>query len=267
MLTWSTVMALLNAYDSATRRSRPERIALCRNTVAEGGTAYAGLANRRINPLEDERVPQPSDAEPPTPGTREDAYTRRLAGLEGAWWKRVLDVQRPYRWNLRRLDLGRTLDFGCGLGRNLVALAPGSIGVDHNPTSVAVARSRGLRAMTAEEFTASMALQPAAFDTLLLAHVIEHMDEQAGQRLVETYLPCLRPGGSVVFICPQERGYASDETHVRFVDFGGLVHLADRVGLRVERRYSFPFPRPVGRVFAYNEFVLRARLPAGPAGV
>ncbi len=185
------------------------------------------------------------------------AYTRRLASLESVWWKRLLDVQRPYRWNLRRLDLGRTLDIGCGLGRNLVALPHGSVGVDHNPSSVAEARSRGLRAMTPEEFTASADNRPAAFDSLLLAHVIEHMDEPAGRELVATYLPCLRPGGSVVFICPQERGYVSDPTHVRFVYFAGLARLGGAVGLRVNLKYSFPFPRLVGRVFPYNEFVVR----------
>ena len=34
----------------------------------------------------------------------------------------------------------------------------------------------------------------------------------------EAYLPGLRAGGKVLFICPQERGYASDATHVRFTD-------------------------------------------------
>ena len=212
-------------------------------------------------------MPTLRGAELPESSTSNVAYTRRLARLEGAWWKRLLDVQRPYRWNLRRLDLGRTLDIGCGLGRNLVALGPGSIGVDHNPDSVAVACSRRLRAMTPEEFRASAECRPASFDTLLLAHVIEHMDGDAGRQLVEAYLPCLRPGGSLVLVCPQERGYASDATHVRFVDFDAMATLAADVGLRPERWYSFPFPRPAGRAFAYNEFVLRARLPAAGNGV
>jgi len=209
-------------------------------------------------------VPRPSDAEQPVADTSEDAYTQRLAGLEDAWWKQLFDVQRPYRWNLRRLFLGRTLDVGCGLGRNLAALDPGSIGVDHNPASVAVACSRGLRAITPDDPEAPAALQPGSFDSLLFAHVIEHMGEEAGRRLIETYLPCVRPGGSVVLICPQERGYATDATHVRFVDFDGLAGLAEDVGLRVDRRYSFPFPRFVGRFFPSNEFVVRARLAASP---
>ena len=71
------------------------------------------------------------------------AYADRLERLETVWWKRALDVQRPYRWNLRRLDPGFTLDIGCGLGRNLSHLDGNGVGVDHNPDSVAIARSRG----------------------------------------------------------------------------------------------------------------------------
>lgn len=192
-------------------------------------------------------------------GTTDVAYTERLAALESARWKQVLDVQRPYRWNLRRLDLGRTLDVGCGLGRNLAVLGPGSVGVDHNPSSVAVVRSRGLAAFTPDEFDACPFARPAGFDSLLFAHVLEHMDADAGEELVGSYLPFLSPGGRVAVICPQERGYAADSTHVRFVDFRALEGLAATLGLRVERQYSFPFPRAAGRLFPYNEFVVVAR--------
>jgi hypothetical protein len=41
------------------------------------------------------------------------AYAGRLAHLSSVWWKRALDVQRPYRWHLEWLRLGRTLDVGC----------------------------------------------------------------------------------------------------------------------------------------------------------
>ena len=58
---------------------------------------------------------------------------RRIASDLEQRWKRILDVQAPYRWNLRRL-LGtrRTLDVGCGIGRNLVNLPVGSVGVSRH---------------------------------------------------------------------------------------------------------------------------------------
>ena len=85
-------------------------------------------------------------------GTASRAYADRLVALESVWWKRVLPVQAPYRWNLRRQRLGRTLDVGCGVGRNLATLGPGSVGVDHNATSVLIARGRGHQAFTVEGF-------------------------------------------------------------------------------------------------------------------
>jgi len=194
--------------------------------------------------------------------TRDDAYAARLVTRQGVWWKRLLRVQAVYQWNLRRHRLGRTLDIGCGLGRNLVSLDPGSVGVDHNPTSVAHAREAGLPALTVEEFLAGPDARPGAFDSLLLAHVVEHMTSEQARELLSAYLPFLRPGGRVLFICPQEKGYASDETHVIWTDGPALQQLARECGLEPEPWRSFPFPRAAGRFFTYNEFVV----VAGKAG-
>lgn len=186
------------------------------------------------------------------------SYAERLSRLETAPWKRWLDVQRPYRWNLRRLQLGDVLDVGCGIGRNLVNLG-GGVGVDHNAESVDTARRRGLTAYTTTEFAHCPDAVERRYDTLLLAHVLEHLGTDVADDLVRAYLPYLRPGGRVLFITPQEAGFRTDDTHVRFVDTAGLREHADRLGLDVERSYSFPLPRAAGRLFPYNEFVLLAR--------
>lgn len=190
-------------------------------------------------------------------------YAERLRRLEGVWWKRLLNVQAPYKWNLRRLELGRTLDVGCGIGRNLINLGPNSVGVDHNAESIKTARERGLRAYTVEEFLSSEYAQPDAFDALLVAHVVEHMPEADANQVVGMYLPYLKPGGRVLFITPQEKGYASDHTHVRFCGFAEVASLAEALGLRVEKQYSFPFGRWAGKGFTYNEFNVLARKAEG----
>lgn len=207
--------------------------------------------------------PEPSDgsgAEPPTAGPE---YAARLQTLSTARWKQVLDVQAPYRAHLRRLRLGRTLDVGCGTGRNLRALDAGSVGVDHNPHSVRIAREAGLPAVTTEEFLADTDLaRPGGFDSMLVAHVVEHLQPDDAREVLGSYVPYIRKGGRVVLITPQERGFASDETHVAFSDTTTLRGLSADLGLTPERSYSFPLPRFAGRFFTYNEFVLVARAPA-----
>jgi SAM-dependent methyltransferase len=203
-------------------------------------------------------------AEPPSGNGRETAgldYAQRLRRLDNSWWRRTLNVQAPYRWNLHRLHLGRVLDIGCGLGRNLAHLGNNGVGVDHNPESIATARARGLTAFTPEEFLASEYAAPGAFDSALVAHVAEHLDPDFAVELIASYLPYVRSGGQVCFITPQERGYRSDDTHITFVDFAGLERLSARLGLTPVRQYSFPLPRAAGKVFTYNEFVLLARTP------
>jgi 2-polyprenyl-3-methyl-5-hydroxy-6-metoxy-1,4-benzoquinol methylase len=163
-------------------------------------------------------------------------------------------VQAPYRFNMRRLPLGRVLDIGCGLGRVLQHLDGNGVGVDHNPDFVRYCRSAGLTAYTTEDFPSSPDAVPASFDSIVLAHVIEHIEPEVADEILTTYLPYVRPGGYVHFITPQERGFKSDSTHIHFTDFEDLAGLAERNGLTVVQKYSFPFPRSAGRAFVYNEF-------------
>lgn len=188
-------------------------------------------------------------------------YTQRLVELQTVWWKRILPVQAPYQWNLKRLHLGATIDLGCGIGRNLLSLGEGSVGIDYDTLSVEYARSRGLAAYTPAEFSGSVDDRPGRFDSLLLSHVAEHMTADELVDFVSPYLADVRPGGKVVLICPQERGFRSDPTHVEFVDFDALRRFAETVGVEPQRLYSFPFPRRAGTLFVYNEFVMVAHKP------
>jgi SAM-dependent methyltransferase len=196
--------------------------------------------------------------------TRDAAYSERLQGYDRGW-RRLLDAQRPYRWHVRRLELGFVLDLGCGVGRNLAHLGGNGVGVDHSATAVAHARARGLEAFTPEGFRGSSFARPGRFDGLLVAHVVEHMTAPQATALVAEFLPFVRAHGRVVFIVPQRAGFRSDATHVQFFDEAALRQLARDLGLEALRAYSFPFPRAVGAVFPHNETVLIAARPATTA--
>ena len=186
------------------------------------------------------------------------AYANRLKTKQQVWWKRLLSVQAPYQWHLRQQQLGRTLEIGCGIGRNMASLAPGSVGIDHNPDAVDYVRARGFEALTTDEWALSELRTPESFDGLLLSHVLEHMTEDQAVVLIKKFLPFLRPGGAVFLVCPQEAGYRSDRTHVQFMDGAVLNRICRRVGLRTSKIRSFPLSRCFGKLFIYNEFCLRA---------
>jgi len=190
------------------------------------------------------------------PGTRDPGYAKWRASSELVWWKRMLDVQYPYRAHLRRLQLGFVLDVGCGIGRNLVNLGPSTaVGTDHNARAVEIARARGLVAFTPEQLRASIYAMPGRFDSLLVSHVLEHMATSDAVALIRAHLGYVRPGGHIVVITPQEMGFRSDPTHVTFMDFHAVGQVLRQPGLAPVSQYSFRFPRRFGRLFKYNEFV------------
>ncbi len=191
--------------------------------------------------------------------TRDAAYADRLARLQLVRWKERLRPLDPYGWHLRGLRPGFTLDVGCGVGRTLDHIHGYGVGIDHNPDAVARCRERGLRAYTPEEFATSRWAAPGTFDSLLFAHVLEHVDPGEVVELVSRYLPQLRAGGQVIILTPQERGFASDPTHVAPVDHERAADIAAAAGLGVVHTSSFPLPRRCGRWFTHNQFVTVAR--------
>lgn len=198
---------------------------------------------------------EPGDsAGPATPPHDLEAYTERLTA-ERPLWRRALNTQAPFRWNIRRLVTTPVLDVGCGVGRNLLHLDGAGVGVDSNDHSVAVARDRGLEVYTAEEFRQLPQTNGRTFPTLLFAHVLEHMSLEEASGLVAAYLPYVEEGGKVVIIVPQEAGFATDDTHVHMVQPDDLRAIAASNGLVLAQLRSFPLPAVAGRFLRYNETI------------
>ena len=192
--------------------------------------------------------------------TSEPWYTARLNRLGNKKWKILLGAQRPFQAPITNLRLGKTLEIGCGVGRVLQWL-PNSIGVDHNSTSGAAARARGLTAFTNEEFHLSEFAISKSFDSIVMAHLLEHLSEDERNTIMKEFREYLIPEGRLVIICPQEAGFYSDSTHIEYLDFISIKEYGLRHNFVVELATSNPFPRFFGKLFRYNEFfvVLKSR--------
>ncbi|MCE4945777.1 class I SAM-dependent methyltransferase [Streptomyces noursei] len=215
----------------------------------------------------DTAAPAPGTPAARTPhpaGTAPAASTARLpARHERHPLTRLLPARPPFARQLRRIGPGRVLEIGCGDGDTLAACAPGSVGIDHDPRSVAHCRARGLTAYTADAFLAGPHARPGAFDALLTAHVLQHLDDEQVEELLRAYVPYVRPGGGVLLITAQEAGHRAGPEPVRFTDFTLLRAFAEAAGLAVRRTYSHPLPRTAGRVLRANSFVLVGQVPRG----
>jgi len=191
--------------------------------------------------------------------TKDYSYTDSLKTKSSVWWKSLLNVQYPYKKHLQYLKPGFVLDIGCGIGRNLLHLNGHGVGIDHNEHSVATALSKGLKAFTPNIFLNSTYNKPALFDSILFAHIFEHLNKKDACELLQTYLPLLKKEGKIIIITPQEKGFKSDCTHVQFADYAYIEQILLEQQIPIYKKYSFPFPRFAGRFFTYNEFVVIAK--------
>lgn len=183
-------------------------------------------------------------------------YVDRLIKISSKRFKSLLQPVNPYRICLKKWVRGSCLEVGCGIGRNLGYLDnPYNLGIDINEHAVSKSRSLGHQAITAEYFE-SIRKELPKFDNLLFSHVLEHMDHASAIELIQSYLPALSEFGAICIICPQERGFASDPTHVEFMNIEKLTNIIESCGLVLDCSISFPLPKIFGRIFIYNEFVL-----------
>ena len=185
--------------------------------------------------------------------TSDKKYAEYLIEAQSKGWKNRLDVQRPYRNNLIKYSLGKTLDVGCGIGRNLSVLKRGSLGIDHNAFMIKYLKKKGVNALTTQEFRRDKNFKKE-FDSILIAHVIEHLDNEEVKKFIKDYAKYIKKGGKILIICPQKKGFSKDSTHKVYQDFSSIKKLLEATGFKVMSTQSFPFPTFIGGIFGPNEF-------------
>jgi SAM-dependent methyltransferase len=168
-------------------------------------------------------------------------------------------------WYLRQVLAhvdGPTIDFGCGAGQLLRRLPAGSVGLEVNPYLVETLRAEGLDVRPAQGDLGDFDLPGLAagrYLTLTISHVLEHLPDPAAalQRLLAA---CARLGvRRVIAVVPGAKGYASDRTHLTFIDRNYVDRHLPRRSEGFERVSLSYFPGPweaVGRIYTFHEMML-----------
>lgn len=128
------------------------------------------------------------------------------------------------------------LDFGCGSGALLRALAGKGrklMGVEINPSAIAVARSSGL-----EIFASLDEIADASVDTVISNHALEHVEDPMSA--MRGMLRVLKPGGRIILVVPCDRasvGFKRNDPDLHLYSWsaGNLGNLAHVSGFQVER--------------------------------
>lgn len=162
---------------------------------------------------------------------------------DGHWWyrgrRRVIDLV------LAKLGLpsgARILDAGCGSGRNMVELGRlGTVtGIELSPTSVAVARERGVGEVV-EGSVLELPFADQSFDLAVSLDVIEHLEDDRGA--LRELRRTVAPGGALVVTVPayQWLWSAHDEInhHHRRYNTKMLLQAASEAGWRCELSTHF----------------------------
>jgi len=146
---------------------------------------------------------------------------------------------------------GRVLDVGCGSGvllRHLAGHAGYRAGVELSTTAAAAAARVADRVVNSP-VTAPLPFEPASFDVVVCADILEHLPEPGPA--LETVAALCRPGGAVVISVPNVANWQArlrllrgvwryeptglfDTGHLRFLTRETLFELVEQSGLTVE---------------------------------
>jgi 2-polyprenyl-3-methyl-5-hydroxy-6-metoxy-1,4-benzoquinol methylase len=97
---------------------------------------------------------------------------------------------------------GYVLDIGCGMGEYIEDYKGQSLGIDANENNIHYCKKKGLNAITAD---ANSFNKLETFDTVLLSHVLEHLNSP--QKILENAYLSTKIGGRILIIVPTYKGF------------------------------------------------------------
>lgn len=193
--------------------------------------------------------------------TDPDAYDQRYTDYQLQRSGLRKWVRGFYLRSAARLVSGPTIDFGCGIGEFLRVLPSGSTGLEINRATVDFCRQQGLEVehydADVDDWTLSALRESGRrYRSISISHVLEHLHDPVGR--LNALLRAARMLGveRALVIVPGRAGYASDATHLTFVDRAMLEDPRAVEGTPFSIAHSGFFPgnvRAIGDHFTHHE--------------
>lgn len=171
-------------------------------------------------------------------------------------------VRTVYLNDISKYCIGKTIDFGCGVGELLKNLPPGSVGFEVNKVVVEYCKKNGLNVKLyipeEDDYNFKM-IQQGQYETFTMNHVLEHLESSSAviKKIFET---CDRLGIiRIVFTVPGHKGYKSDATHQTFINMDYLSNkgILDNRFYQLKMNKYFPVnSESFSKVFTHNELRL-----------
>ncbi len=171
-------------------------------------------------------------------------------------------VRQLYLHDIRKYCIGKTIDFGCGIGELLRILPKGSIGFEVNRVVVDFCTSQGMAVQLYRPEIDNYGLsqvENSTYSTFTMNHVLEHLDN-SNLVIEKLFESCYRLGISrIVFTVPGHKGYLSDKTHITFIDrkYFNEHNLLNNPFYKLSHSKYFPINmEKVSQYFTHNELRL-----------
>lgn len=154
---------------------------------------------------------------------------------------------------------GPIYDIGCGFGSFLEYCRERkrqAIGIDSNPGLVDMCIRRGNQARLADILT--MEEEVPAVPNLICDNVVEHLTLPEIDRFFSSIKNIWSPGGVLLLIVPNRKGFDSDPTHKTYVDDELIAHMVQKHVLKLVGVFYHPIPwRFPGDRYIFNMTVFR----------
>ena len=171
-------------------------------------------------------------------------------------------VRTIYLNDIRKYCIGKTIDFGCGVGELLKSLPAGSVGFEVNKVVVEFCKKSGLNVnlyVPEEDGYNFRMIEAGTYETFTMNHVLEHL-EDSYKIINKIFENCARLGiKRVVFTVPGHKGYQSDATHQTFINMDYLIKtgVSDSKYYQLHVNKYFPVnSEAFSRLFTHNELRL-----------